>query len=134
MSLLIGKHIIAILSSDPAVRNQVGARIYPVAIPESTPKFPLVVYINNGTNPDYSKDGTLEDTVTVTIVLLHKDYNGGITLINHMRYLFEDVKAKYADFEVTGCQLSSSAEDYDPELAKYVFSINLTFTTIDYEC
>lgn len=131
MSLLIGQHIKSVLSSDPTVVGQLGDRVYPVVLTESTPKFPLVVYTNNGTNPDYSKDGCLEDNVVVTIILLHKEYDKGLRLMNHIRYLFEDVKAKYTDFQVTSCQLSGSAEDYDVELAKYVFSINLTFTTID---
>lgn len=131
MSLLIGQHIKFVLSADAAVVAELGDRVYPVVATESAPKFPLVVYSNNGVNPDYSKDGCLEDTVTVTLVLLHKDYTKGIHLINHIRYLFEDVKASYTDFQVTSCELSGTAEDYDTELAKYVFSINLTFTTID---
>ncbi len=131
MSLLIGQHIKTVLSADPLVRSALGDRVYPVVVTQSTPKFPLVVYSNNGTNPDYSKDGCLEDTVTVTVLLLHVEYDKGIRLMNHIRYLFEDVKAKYTEFEVTSCELTGTAEDFDVDLSKYVFSINLTFKTID---
>ena len=131
MSLLIGQHIKSVLEADSLVVSELGDRVYPVVVTQSTPKFPLVVYQNNGTDPDYSKDGSLEDTVTVTVILLHFDYNKGIRLMNHIRYLFEDVKAKYSEFEVTSCELTNTSEDFDTDLAKYVFSINLTFKTID---
>ena len=131
MSLLIGIHINSVLLADPTVVSQLGDRIYPVVVTQSTPKYPLVVYVNNGTKPDYSKDGCVCDIASVTIILLHKDYNKGIRLMNHIRYLFEDVKANYSEFQVLSCELSDTTEDYNPDTASYVFSINLTFTTID---
>ena len=131
MSLLIGQHIKAVLDADPVAKARLKDRVYPVAVPDSTPAYPLIVYANNGTRPDETKDGNCNDTVTVTIVLLSKEYNEGITLMHHVRYLFEGKTAQYAQFEVTDCSLAGSSEDYDPELAKYVFTISLTFNTID---
>lgn len=131
MSLLIGQHIKAVLDADPVIKARVRDRVYPVAIPDSAPAYPLIVYANNGTRPDETKDGNCNDTVTVTIVLLTKEYNEGITLLNHIRYLFEGKVADYTLFEVTDCSMAGSSEDYDKDLAKYVFTISLTFNTID---
>ena len=131
MSLLIGQHIKVVLSGDPKVTSFLSDRVYPVVVPESTPKYPLLVYSNTGTTPDETKDGNSNDTVTVILVLLHEKYDEGITLMNHIRYLFEGRTANYPRFEVLDCVLSNSSEDYDMDLAKYVFTISLTFNTID---
>ena len=131
MSLLIGQHIKTVLSGDPTVTALLSDRVYPVAITESAPVYPLLVYANNGTRPDETKDGNSNDSVAVTLVLLIDDYKKGITLINHIRYLFEGRTADYPLFEVLDCVLSNSAEDYDIDLAKYVFTISLNFNTID---
>ena len=131
MSLLIGQHIKEVLGADPVVRAKLKDRVYPVAVPESTPAYPLLVYTNTGTRPDETKDGNSNDTVTVVLILLSEKYKEGILLINHIRYLFEGHKAQYAQFEVTDCSLAGSSEDYDDSLAKYVFTISLTFNTID---
>lgn len=131
MSLLIGQHIKTILSGDPTVTASLSDRVYPVAVTESTPVFPLLVYANNGTSPDETKDGNSNDTVAVTLVLLIDDYTKGITLMNHIRYLFEGCTGDYPQFEVLDCALTGSSEDYDTDLAKYVFTISLTFNTID---
>ena len=131
MSLLIGQHIKAVLDADPVAKANLKDRVYPVVVTQSAPAFPLVVYSNTGTRPDETKDGNCNDSVTVVLVLLSAQYNEGINLINHIRYLFEGHKAQYAQFEVTDCSLSGSSEDYDDGLAKYVFTISLTFNTID---
>ena len=131
MSLLIGQHIKTVLSGDPTVTASLSDRVYPVAVTESTPFFPLLVYANNGTAPDETKDGNSNDTVSVTLVLLTDDYKKGISLMNHIRYLFEGRVGDYPLFEVLDCALIGSSEDYDIDLAKYVFTISLTFNTID---
>ena len=131
MSLLIGQHIKAVLDADPVTKAKLKGRVYPVAVPDSTPAFPLLVYQNTGTHPDETKDGNSNDTVTVVLVLLTDKYNEGIMGMNHIRYLFEGKAAKYEMFEVLDCSLIGSSEDYDDGLAKYVFTISLTFNTID---
>ena len=131
MSLLIGQHIKAVLDADPASKANLKGRVYPVAVTESAPAFPLVVYSNTGTRPDETKDGNSNDVVTVVLVLLSEQYSEGVSLMNHIRYLFEGHKAQYTQFEVTDCSLAGSSEDYDDNLAKYVFTISLTFNTID---
>ena len=131
MSLLIGQHIKAVLDADPVAKANLKDRVYPVVVTQSAPAFPLVVYSNTGTRPDETKDGNSNDTVTVVLILLSEKYKEGIMLMNHIRYLFEGHKAQYAQFEVTDCSLSGSSEDYDDGLAKYVFTISLTFNTID---
>lgn len=131
MSLLIGQHIKTVLGDDPVCVARLADRVYPVAVTESAPAFPLLVYTNTGTQPDETKDGNCNDIVTVMLVLLSQKYNEGVTLMHHIRYLFEGRSAQYTQFEVTDCELAGTSEEYDPDLAKYVFTISLTFNTID---
>ena len=131
MSILIGKHVNAVLSADAEVRRALGDRIYPVAAPKGTPQFPMLVYMNGGINTDYTKDGAAGEEVTVQMVLLHTMYDYAIELMNHIRYLFEGREADYPSFEVDDCILTGYSEDYDVDLDKYVVSISLTFNTID---
>lgn len=131
MSILIGKHIQAVLSADTTVTSALSNRIYPVGAVKGTPRFPMLVYTNTGINVDYSKDGAASESVTVQLILLHPVYDAAITLMQRIRYLFEDRGADYPDFAVDDCMLSGYSEDYDPELDKYVISITLTFNTLD---
>lgn len=131
MSILIGKHIQAVLSADTTVARALGNRIYPVGAVKGAPHFPMLVYVNTGINVDYTKDGAASESVTVQLVLLHPVYDAAITLMHHIRYLFEGHAAQYSTFEVDDCELSGYAEDFDIELDKYVISITLTFNTID---
>lgn len=131
MSILIGKHIQAVLSADTTVTHSLGNRIYPVGAVKGAPHFPMLVYTNTGINADYTKDGAASETVTVQLILLHPVYDAAITLMQRIRYLFEGHAAQYPNFEVDDCELSGYAEDFDIELDKYVISITLTFSTID---
>lgn len=131
MSILIGKHIKAVLSADTEVTRALGNRIYPVGAVKGTPHFPMLVYTNTGINADYTKDGAASEMVTVQLILLHPVYDTAITLMQRIRYLFEGHAAQYPTFEVDDCELSGYAEDFDIDLDKYVISITLTFSTID---
>lgn len=131
MSILIGRHIKAVLGADSTVRRELGERVYPVGAVRGVPKFPMLVYTNTGLSPEYTKDGNASETATVQLILLHPVYDLAITLMQHIRYLFEGKAAKYNEFEVDDCELSGYSEDYDPDLDKYVISITLTFNTID---
>lgn len=131
MSILIGRHIKAVLSADAEVQRSLGDRVYPVAATKGTPQFPMLVYVNSGIVTDYTKDGADGEEVSVHLVLLHQNYDQAVGLMNHIRYLFECRSARYLDFEVTDCGLSGYSEDYDDALDKYILTITLTFNTID---
>jgi len=131
MSILIGKHIKAVLAADFTVTQALGNRIYPVGATKGTPLFPMLVYSNTGINIDYTKDGPTSESVTVQLILLHQSYDAAILLMQRIRYLFEGRPADYEDFEVDDCMLSGYTEDFDIDLDKYVISIILTFNTLD---
>jgi len=131
MSILIGKHILAVLSTDATVTQALSDRIYPVGAVKGAPQFPMLVYTNTGIDVDYTKDGPASESVTVQLILLHPSYDSAITLMQHIRYLFDGQAAQYSDFEVDDCMLSGYSEDYDLDLDKYVISITLTFNTLD---
>lgn len=131
MSILISKHIKTVLQSDEAVSDEVQKRIYPIVIVGGTPRYPFIVYEKEGIEDESTKDGRQEDRVTVSVAVVHKDYEAGIELANRIRYLFEGVTAQYNDFEVTDCTLAGYAEDYIDAVDAFAFTVTFNFNTFD---
>lgn len=132
MSLLVGFHIKSALSEDEALVKEVGTRIYPLVIPEGTPEYPFIVYGSAGISPTDTKDGSCEDNVNVSLVVVSKTYSSAIRIANMARYALEGVTAKYNDFEVRDCMLSGSSEDYLQEIDAISVTLNFNIKTIDY--
>lgn len=131
MSLLIGKHIKAVLNANTGVSGAVGKRIYPLVIPEGTPKYPFVVYRNLGIQPDYTKDGNDQDSVQVQVSVIAKEYEKGVEIANDVRYSFEGKEERYPAFTVNECEVVSSSEEYIQDVDAYAINIVFNFKTND---
>ena len=131
MSLLIGKHIKDVLYSDEEIISRVERRIYPLVIPEGTPGYPFIVFQNLGVQPDYTKDGSDQDDVSVQITVIGKKYDESVELANIVRYDFEGLSADYKEFTVNECEVSSSGEEYVMEVDAYAVKIVFNFKTND---
>ena len=132
MSLLVGIHIKTALLNDEALKKEVGNRVYPLVIPEGTPEYPFIVYGSAGITPTYTKDGSCEDSVVVSVVVVSKTYSSAIRIANIARYDLEGVTAEYGEFEVTDCMLSGSSEDYLQEIDAFSVTLDFNIRTIDY--
>lgn len=131
MSIQIGRHIQTVLRADATVSAALANCIYPIVIPQSTPRYPFLVYTLLSTTGEGTKDGNACDDAKVSMILVHKDYDQGITLANHIRYLFEGHSAAYGYMKVIDCLMYDYSEDWDDTLASYVFVLNFNFNTID---
>lgn len=131
MSIQIGRHIQSVLRADSQVKAACKNRIYPVVIPMSAPAYPFIVHTITNTAAEGTKDGNASDTASVNLVIVHKDYDQGITLANHVRYLLEGEPASYDYMEVQDCVMLGFSEDFDVDLQAFVFVLNFNFNTID---
>lgn len=132
MSLLVGMHIKEALLKDKALVGEISDRVYPLVIPEGAPEYPFIVYGNAGISPTNTKDGSCEDNVSVSVVIVSKSYSSAIKIAQMVRYDLEGVTAKYDDFQVTDCLLSGSADEYMQEIDAFGITLNFNIKTIDF--
>nr|DAJ47722.1 MAG TPA: tail component [Caudoviricetes sp.] len=131
MSLLIGKHIKETLCSNSDIVAAVGKRIYPLVIPEGTPRYPFIVYRNLGVQPDYTKDGNNQDSVQVQVTVVAKGYEESVSIANTVRYAFDGKGGSYPDFTVNECEVDSSGEEYIQDVDAYAVNLIFNFKTND---
>jgi hypothetical protein len=130
MSIRVNQHIQTLLQ-DEQVQAQVSGRVFPIIIKGGTPKYPFIVYDKESIEEDTTKDGHSEDSATVSVAIVHKDYEAGIELADRVRYLFEGQTAEYDRFEVTGCTFGGYSEDYIDAVDAFCFTVTLIFRTFD---
>ena len=85
-----------------------------------------------GISPTDTKDGSCEDNVNASVVVVSKTYSSAIRIANMARYALEGVSEKYKDFEVRDCMLYGSSEDYLQEIDAISVTLNFNIKTIDY--
>lgn len=132
MSLLIGIHIQEVLSGAESVSAKVGERIYPLVVPVGTPSYPFICFENVGISEEDSKDGVVNDVVSVQLMVVSKSYGEAVMLAHDVRYTLEGVTAEYPRFEVKDCRLTSTSEDWIDEADAYVVTLGLSFRTEDF--
>lgn len=133
MSLLIGIHVQEVLNATEALTAKTGDRIYPLVIPESAPEYPFIVFQASGISEvEGTKDGNVEDAVTVSIAVVSKAYGEAVRLAHVARYALEGKAAQYEEFEVEDCTLVGSSEEYLDEIAAFAVTLNVEFRTSDY--
>ena len=126
MSLLIGKHIYSVLTSDKDVSNIVGERVFPPAIPEGT-EHPFVVFKDINVAGEYSKDGWVGDTTQVTVMCVADKYESAADLAENVRIALEQSKKQYDGYTIGSAELKKSADTY--ENGVYVIVLSFEFET-----
>ncbi|MCD8135711.1 MAG: DUF3168 domain-containing protein [Parabacteroides gordonii] len=126
MSLLIGKHIYSVLTSDKDVAGIVKERVFPPAIPEGTER-PFVVFKDINVAGEYSKDGWISDTTQVTVMCVADKYESAADLAENVRITLEQSKKQYDGYTIGGAELKKSADTY--ENGVYVIVLNFEFET-----
>jgi hypothetical protein len=132
MSLLIGIHIKEMLLKDEGISEKVGNRVYPLVIPVGAPKYPFIVFRNDGTVPDYTKDGNNEDSVGVSVEVVAKEYGEAVEIGNSIRYALEEKRRRYEQFEVRDCALTGTAEEWLDDIDAYGIILNFEMKTVDF--
>lgn len=115
--ITIGKKIYSILSNDSVVTGLVGAKIYPLIIPENG-TLPCIVYERSYDNK-YTKDGLAVSDSLINLTILSENYK---TTIDISEAVF-DALNMFNDETIMSVILSSGSETY----AEGAFIQNLTF-------
>jgi len=124
MSLQIGKAIYQILSGDTSVKNYVGSKIFPICANEGV-LAPFVVYERYNIDPEYTKDGPLQDVCVVLVNIIAKEYAECVDIAQAVRKALEGKLGVYNGVMILQNQLAGAKEDYgiDGYITQLEFSI-----------
>jgi hypothetical protein len=126
MSLLINKCIYSILSTDNNLKSKVENKIYPLIANENT-TFPFIVFKRSSFSTEYTKDGVLEDSTQVDIIVASDNYSDSIEIADIVRTSLELKKGTFNNINIKECKLSSADEDYLENT--YIQTLSFTITT-----
>lgn len=126
MSLLIGKHIYSVLTSDEDVNGIVQGRVFPLAIEEGSER-PFVVFNDINVTGEYTKDGWTGDTTQVAVMCVADTYESAADLAENVRITLELGKKQYDGYAIGGAELKKSADTY--ENGVYVIVLSFEFET-----
>lgn len=130
MSILLGLHIKRTLENNAKVKSFVGNRIFPLAYPQGVDKFPFICYNMNGQQGAKTKDGQVNDTASVSLEVVSKNYEEALNLANLVRYAFENKGEKYTEFEAENIGVTYN-DEYVEDLDAYRVNMILDFKTKD---
>lgn len=109
-SLLIGKKIKSILSSNSELNNKVSSQIYPLLANQST-KYPFIVYSRDSIEAYYCKDGNYQDIVSITIIVVSDNYEESVDIANLVRNSFELLTYEDDDIYIADSKLITVSEN-----------------------
>lgn len=128
MSILLGLHIKRTLENNAKVKSFVGNRIFPLAYPQGVDTFPFICYNMNGQQGAKTKDGPVNDTASVSLEVVSKNYEEALNLANLVRYAFENKGEKYTEFEAENVGVTYN-DEYVEDLDAYRVNMILDFKT-----
>lgn len=105
--LSVNKYIYNILINDEIIKGIVDKKIYPLVAEEST-SFPFVIFRKNNVNTEYSKDGSVRDSVSFSVTAIAVDYITTVDIAERVRELLECKRNDY----FSRITLDSVTEDY----------------------
>lgn len=127
MSVLIGRHVMA------KCGGILAGGMYPCVATKGALTFPFGVYGVEGMDADYTKDGSLYDSVKVMVMVAGKTYEDVTDGAYAVRRALEGVTGVYDRFEVTDCELNGMKDGYDEQSELYTFELKFIFTTLNFE-
>lgn len=132
-SLLVGEVIHNILTNDAEVLKYVKSEnIFPLVSDEGT-SFPFIVFGRDGIQVNYqSKDGPLEDYVTIHFYICATEYSESCYIANAVRNALEMKHGRSEDINITQIHLENASEaaEYDDGWVVYeqemIFSMKIS--------
>lgn len=128
MSILLGLHIKRTLGNDADVKSFVGDRIFPLAFPQGVDTFPFICYDMNGQQGTKTKDGLVNDSSSISLAVVSKNYEEALLLANSVRKAFEGKKSKYKEFEAENIGVTYN-DEYVESVDAYAVNMTLDFRT-----
>jgi hypothetical protein len=124
---MIGKTIKSILTGNSSLVALVGTKIFPYVMNEST-TMPAVVYTIDSMEPEYTKGGWVNDSVTFTVNSFAKDYTGLQSVVSAVRTALELNHTGSGTQSINRIYLIGFNEGYDGQ--SDVFFNSLIFNVI----
>jgi len=124
MSLQLGKAIYYILSGNTEVKNYVGNKIFPITTNEGV-LAPFIVYERYSIDPEYTKDGPLQDVCSLLVNVIAKEYAECVDISQAVRKALEGKLGVFNGVTILQNQLAGAKEDYgvDGYITQLEFSI-----------
>lgn len=132
MSILIGLHIVQTLTDNEVVAEKVGDRIFPLVVPQGVERFPFVVYDMQGGSGTTTKDGSVDDAVTVQVNVVAKTHTEALTIGNAVRYALDGYCPRYKEFGIRKTGNIVYNDEYVEALDAYSVNISIDFRTVDF--
>lgn len=132
MSILIGLHIVRALEKNQVVKEMVGDRIYPLVVPQGVDRYPFIVYDMQGGSGTTTKDGTVDDAVTVQVSVIAKMHTQALNIGNAVRYALDGHCPTYEEFKVLKTGNIAYNDEYVEAVDAYSVNISIDFRTIDF--
>lgn len=132
MSILIGLHIVRALESNQVIKEMVGDRIYPLVVPQGVDRYPFIVYDMQGGSGTTTKDGTVDDAVTVQVSVIAKMHTQALNIGNAVRYALDGHCPTYEEFRILKTGNIVYNDEYVEAIDAYSVNISIDFRTIDY--
>lgn len=124
MSIMLGKLIYRLLSSDDQLSQMVTPKkIFPLVANADT-TYPFIVYARTSLRVDYCKEGISENSVDFQVVAVSDNYVESLEVANRVRAILELLRYKDETIYISECKLSSVSEEYMED----AFIQRLTFT------
>lgn len=132
MSILIGLHIVRALEINQVVKEMVGDRIYPLVVPQGVDRYPFIVYDMQGGSGTTTKDGTVDDAVTVQVSVIAKMHTQALNIGNAVRYALDGHCPTYEEFRILKTGNIVYNDEYVEAIDAYSVNISIDFRTIDF--
>lgn len=123
-TILAGKYLRNILISNQNVTSLIPAtNIFPL-IANADTQFPFIVYSRNSMNAVYSKDGTCENSISFTIIVVSDDYVQSLEIANAVRNALDTYRYKDENITIDRIKLTSAYEETfeDAYIQRLIFS------------
>ena len=95
-------------------------------IVEESTTFPFIIYKRTNISPNYTKGSySVNESVTVDVVIASKDYTDTVELADYVRDALEGRRGNFAGIDINDIRMFSADEDYlvDTFLQNLIFDI-----------
>lgn len=116
-SLNLGKYVYSSL-------KEITNKVYPL-VADNNVKYPFIVYKRANLVSQSNKDGYVEDTVIMEIVVVSDTYNTSIDLISKVRQMLENQTVEYNGLSINDAYVTMATEEYSNNA--FVQRLQITF-------
>lgn len=120
-TLNFGKYIQSSLA--PIVAN----KVYPIVVRNGITA-PFIVYKRVALNDENSKDGYIEDRVSMEMVIVAPTYAQSIELATKVREKLEKQNVRFEEYDINDASIILATEEYSDEENMFVQRLQMSFT------